>query len=279
MPELPEVETIVRDLKTQPIFGETIQKASVYWPRSIATPDYKKFITQIKSDKILDVSRRAKFIVLKMKSGWSLLIHLRMSGRVMIAKKEELREKHQHVILHFQNGYEFRFQDPRKFGRWYFLKDTTEKFQAIGPEPLEATFTSQLLAQRLAGKKRQLKPLLLDQSILAGLGNIYVDEALWESKLHPEQTADTLSSEDLKRLHKAIRLVLRRGVKNLGTSLGESDTNYYSVGKRRGRNQDQLKVFRRTGEPCPGCGKRIERIIVGQRSTHVCSRCQKIPTS
>jgi formamidopyrimidine-DNA glycosylase len=126
----------------------------------------------------------------------------------------------------------------------------------------------------LKSRRRQLKPLLLDQTFIAGLGNIYADEALWESGLHPLQRTDALSKEEVAALHASIRRVLRRGLKNLGTSLGTGKANFYSVGRRRGRNRDALNVFRRTGEPCPRCATPIRRIIVGQRSTHICPQCQ-----
>jgi formamidopyrimidine-DNA glycosylase len=146
----------------------------------------------------------------------------------------------------------------------------------LGPEPLEKNFTVRLLAGQLKRHRRRLKPLLLDQAFIAGLGNIYVDEALWDAKLHPDRIAAALSPAEIKALHRAIARVLNRGLKNLGTSLGTGETNFYSVARRRGRNKDELKVFRRTDHPCPRCNWPIARIIVGQRSTHICPRCQKI---
>jgi formamidopyrimidine-DNA glycosylase len=146
----------------------------------------------------------------------------------------------------------------------------------LGPEPLENGFTLNVLAGRLRRHKRRLKPLLLDQAFVAGLGNIYVDEALWDAKLHPSRIAATLSRDEIKALHRAIPRVLKRGLKNLGTSLGTGETNFYSVARHRGRNKDELKVFRRTDHPCPRCNNSIERIIVGQRSTHICPNCQPI---
>jgi formamidopyrimidine-DNA glycosylase len=126
----------------------------------------------------------------------------------------------------------------------------------------------------LEGKKRQMKPLLLDQTFIAGLGNIYVDEALWEARIHPLRISSSLAQKDIAALHRAIRLVLRRGLKNMGTSLGTGKANFYSVAGRKGRNADELKVFRRTGQACPRCGTAIDRLIVAQRSTHICPVCQ-----
>jgi formamidopyrimidine-DNA glycosylase len=154
--------------------------------------------------------------------------------------------------------------------------EANEILGALGPEPLAAGFTCKILAQRLSLRKRLLKPLLLDQAFMAGLGNIYVDEALWESKIHPCRIAASLTEPEVRALHRAIPRVLKRGLKNLGTSLGTGKANFYSVAKHQGRNRDKLNVFRRTNRPCPRCQTIIQRIIVGQRSTHICPTCQKI---
>ena len=180
------------------------------------------------------------------------------------------------MILDTGSVNSLRFHDPRKFGR-ILLTETPEKWlDRLGPEPLDRKFTARHLGEKLMARKRQIKPLLLDQHFLAGLGNIYVDEALWEARLHPCRLASTLSKPEIRALRLAIPRVLKRGLKNLGTSLGSGETNFYSVANRRGRNKDQLNVFRRTELPCPGCQTAIERIIVGQRSTHICSKCQKL---
>jgi formamidopyrimidine-DNA glycosylase len=144
----------------------------------------------------------------------------------------------------------------------------------LGTEPLEPSFSTKTLKNILTSRKRLLKPLLLDQTVIAGLGNIYVDEALWEAGLHPCRRSHTLSDTEVKALRRTIPRVLKRGLKNLGTSLGTGKANFYSIARHRGRNQDQLKVFRRTGTPCPRCRQPIERIVVGQRSTHICPHCQ-----
>ena len=169
------------------------------------------------------------------------------------------------------------FHDPRKNpGRLSLIKDPGPDFDPPGPEPLAPGFTAKALGQLLKNRQRILKPLLLDQTFIAGLGNIYVDEALWEAKLHPCRRASSLSTPEIRALRLAIPRVLKRGLKNLGTSLGSGEANFYSVANRRGRNKDQLNVFRRTDRPCPRCKQSIERLIVGQRSTHICPRCQEI---
>ena len=276
MPELPEVQTIVNDLNAADLIGISISAARVFWPRTIAEPTQNVFCRRVQGQKFTTIWRRGKYLVFDLNDGNSLLLHLRMSGRLHLVSANVPHSKHEHVILSFDDGRQLRFHDPRKFGRLYLVKDPERILDRLGPEPLESGFTAKTLAKALSPRKRLLKPLLLDQSFIAGLGNIYVDEALWESKLHPCRSAATLSPSEIKALHRAIPRVLKRGLKNLGTSLGTGETNFYSVAKHRGRNKDRLKVFRRTDLPCPRCKTAIERIIVGQRSTHICKSCQKI---
>ena len=276
MPELPEVQTIVGDLKAAGIEGAVITGAEVFWTRTIEKPSASAFCRRIKGKKIAAIWRRGKFIVFDFKNGSHLLMHLRMSGRLHLVAQESPRKKHEHVIINFKAGKQLRFHDTRKFGRIYLISDTDKILGPLGPEPLAAGFTCKILAQRLSLRKRLLKPLLLDQTFIAGLGNIYVDEALWESKIHPCRIAATLTEPEIRALHRSIPRVLKRGLKNLGTSLGTGKANFYSIAKQQGRNRDRLKVFRRTSLPCPRCQTKIRRIIVGQRSTHICPKCQKI---
>lgn len=275
MPELPEVETIARDLKAAGIVGKTLAYARVYWAGSVATPSVPEFCRAIRGRTVAGVRRRGKFLVIDLAGGGNLLIHLRMSGRLHWVPPEARRERHEHVVLGFADGSELRFHDPRKFGRIYLTPEAETLLGRLGPEPLDPAFAVDDLHALLKSRQRQLKPLLLDQRFIAGVGNIYADEALWEAGLHPERSSDSLSRREAAALHAAIRRVLRRGLRNLGTSLGTGKANFYSVGRRPGRNRDELKVFRRTGEPCPACGTAIRRIIVGQRSTHLCPRCQR----
>lgn len=276
MPELPEVETIATDLRKAGLVGQTLTCARVHWSRAIAMPSIPDFCRLIREKTIAGVRRRGKFIVLDLTGGGSLLIHLRMSGRLHWVPQNTVREPHEHVRLGFGDGSELRLHDTRKFGRVYLTANADAVLGRLGPEPLDPSFTAARLQSMLGARRRQLKPLLLDQTFLAGLGNIYVDEALWESRLHPLRNSGTLSDGESAALHAAIRKVLRRGLKNLGTSLGTGKANFYSVGRRRGRNRDALNVFRRTGEPCPRCAAPIRRIIVGQRSTHICLQCQPV---
>ncbi len=276
MPELPEVQTIVNDLNGAKLIGITISGARVFWPRTVAEPSPRLFCRRIKGQQFTEIRRRGKYLVFEVTDGHTMLLHLRMSGRLHLVSADIPRNKHEHVILSFDDGRHLRFHDTRKFGRLHLLKDPKRILDRLGPEPLASGFTVKTLAERLKHRKRLLKPLLLDQTFIAGLGNIYVDEALWEAKLHPCRLAASLSTSEIKVLHRAIPRVLKRGLKNLGTSLGTGKGNFYSVGNRRGRNKDLLKVFRRTDLPCARCKSSIERIIVGQRSTHICRNCQKI---
>ena len=276
MPELPEVQTIVNDLNDAGIIGVPISGASVFWSRSVAEPSPGLFCRRMKGRKFSAIHRRGKYLVFETDNENTMLLHLRMSGRLNLVSGNTPRIKHEHVIIKFKDKRELRFQDTRKFGRIHLINDPQRILGKLGPEPLETDFTVKLLAERLRRHKRLLKPLLLDQTFIAGLGNIYVDEALWDAKLHPNRKADTLSTREIKALHRAIPKVLNRGLKNLGTSLGTGETNFYSVARHRGRNKDELMVFRRTALPCRRCKRPIERIIVGQRSTHICTRCQKL---
>jgi formamidopyrimidine-DNA glycosylase len=276
MPELPEVQTVVNDLNIAGIPGTTITGAQVFWPHIIAVISPDAFCQQIKGQMVTTIWRRAKYIVFDFTSGDHLLIHLRMSGRLFMVPSDTERLKHEHVILDLDNHQQLRFHDTRKFGRLYLVHNVETILGCLGPEPLEETFTAKMFAEHLQVRKRLLKPLLLDQTFIAGLGNIYVDEALWEAKLHPCRLASSLSETEAKTLHRTIRKVLRRGINNLGTTLGTGKANFYSIGRRAGTNQEQLNVFRRTASPCPRCQTTIVRILVGQRSTHICPTCQKI---
>ena len=277
MPELPEVQTIVDDLLAAGLPGATVTAVAVHWPRSVDGLDAGEFVERLVGRRITGIRRRAKFIVFDLAPDWHLLVHLRMSGRLLLVAGDGGRVAHQHVIIALDDGRELRFHDPRKFGRMYLLAETGERLGRLGPEPLARAFTARRLAQGLGGRKRALKPLLLDQSFIAGLGNIYVDEALWDARLHPCRRADSLAANEAIALHRAIRKVLRRGLRNNGTSLGAGQSNFNSIGEKPGSNREALRVFRRTGLACPRCRTPIARIIVGQRSTHICPRCQTAP--
>ncbi len=277
MPELPEVETVVRDLRRAGLVGREVQDITVRWPRTLDRPSEEEARTRLRGQRIEDVRRRGKFILLDLSSGEVLLIHLRMTGQLDIQPAQQPPDdKHHHVLLHLDGDEQLRFRDTRKFGRVYLVEQEGEIVGALGPEPVDPSFTLEHFRERLAARRGVIKPLLLNQSFVAGLGNIYVDEALFRASIHPERTADTLTDAEIVALFEAMRVVLEEGIRNKGTTLGEASTNYYSVAGRAGRNKENLLVFRRTGQPCPRCGTTIERIVVGQRSSHFCPRCQPI---
>lgn len=265
MPELPEVETIARALRPQ-LLGQTILEADVRWARTLATPSAKKFKEQIKGQQVKDVSRRAKFLNIQL-SKYSLFIHLRMSGDLTIRESKLQPEKHDRLILNLSGNRSLAFNDTRKFGRVWLTNDIEQILGRLGPEPLGNEFTTQWLHGALRSRHRQLKPLLLDQSFIAGLGNIYTDEALHMAKLHPLVLSDAVTPKQAGRLHTAIQSVLQEGIRRNGASI---DWVY-----RGGEFQNHFRVYGRDGEACPVCGTTIQRIVVGQRGTHFCPHCQR----
>jgi formamidopyrimidine-DNA glycosylase len=274
MPELPEVETIARKLRPH-LLGRVIKDAELRWARTLALPSPRKFKELIKGQEIKEVTRRAKYFILHL-SDSSLLIHLRMSGDLLIKESKIKPEKHDRLILSLlpassageENASSFVFNDTRKFGRVWLTKDPQEVLGKLGPEPFSKQFTPQWLHGALHNKRRQLKPLLLDQTFLAGLGNIYTDEALNLAKLNPLAVSDSVTAVQAEALHGAIRKVLKEGIRRNGASI---DWVY-----RGGEFQNYFRVYDRAGKPCPVCGTKIQRIVVGQRSTHFCPKCQEL---
>jgi len=274
MPELPEVQTIVNDLIGAGIVGQKILDVNVFWPATIAMPSEAEFVGQLRGQTIDAVYRRGKFIVFQLTGRRIMAVHLRMTGRFFLAEGRAIQLPHVHLVMSLCGGRILCFHDTRKFGRFYLTENPVKLLGSLGPEPLSRGFTAQRLGDALAGRKRQIKPLLLDQTFIAGLGNIYVDEALWAARIHPLRRSDALTMPEVRDLHAAIRRVLRQGLKNRGTTLGNGQGNFASLGTARGANAKVLKVFRRTGQTCHRCGQVVERIIVGQRSTHLCKGCQ-----
>jgi formamidopyrimidine-DNA glycosylase len=276
MPELPEVQTIIDGLKSAGIVGLSIRSATVSWDHTIATPGPDQFKRHVRNKTILAIQRRGKYIIFQLSGGIYMVVHLRMTGRFELASSTTGSQAHVHVMLHFSDGRHLMFHDTRKFGRFYVIDKIESIIGKLGPEPLGDRFTAKGLARMLKGRKRQIKPLLLDQQFIAGLGNIYVDEALWRCGIHPVRSAHSIRWGDVRALHRAIRFVLRQGLRNAGTSLGRGLGNYAGLQKSRGKNSHYLKVFRRTGLPCLRCGCNIERLTVAQRGTHICPNCQKL---
>ena len=276
MPELPEVETIVRALKAggregPPAVGRVLAGGQVLWERTLVTPLASQFSQRLRGQTLAEASRRGKFIQLSLTQD-TLLIHLRMSGdlRVEPVTTDEGTPRplatHDRLLLLFDDDIRLALNDPRKFGRVWLVTDPNEILSALGPEPLDSAFTAADLAVRLKGRQRAIKPLLLDHTIVAGLGNIYTDEALHLAKIHPLTPAAALTVLEIEHLWLSIRSVLQEGIRRNGASI---DWVY-----RGGDFQNHFRAYGRKGQPCPVCGTLIERIIVGQRGTHFCPVCQ-----
>ncbi len=284
MPELPEVETIVRKLRNgDPVerglpaypspVGYTITRAWIDWPR-IAYPSMQRVVNELPGHRIQSIGRRGKYIVFSLASSTGdgsegpayLLIHLKMSGRLDVLTAETPRSKYVHFLFVLDNGYELRFSDARKFGRVYLVSDPDEITGALGPEPLDEAFTLKAFRALIAAKSGALKPLLLNQTFIAGIGNIYADEALWRARLHPLRPAGSLSPAEVAALYRGIRSALAEGIRREGSAI---DWVY-----PQGEYQNYFRVYGRTGELCRRCRTAIQRIVVGQRSTHFCPCCQ-----
>ena len=271
MPELPEVETVVRDLRACSLAGHAVVSARVAWNRSVAEPSAASFCRQIRGLAVHGLSRRGKYAVFELSGGFSLLVHLRMTGRLRVESVPR-SDPHARVILLLDDGRSIVFSDPRKFGRIRLTRNPARALERLGPEPLEISPSD--FARRLAARSRSLKPLLLDQSFLAGVGNIYADEALWAARLHPLRKSNSLSPRESAALLRSLRAVLLRGIRNLGTSLGSGKTNFRLPRGETGRNRENLRAYGRTGRPCPRCETPLRRVRVAQRSTHLCESCQ-----
>jgi formamidopyrimidine-DNA glycosylase len=244
------------------------------WKGAVEQQSREQFEQTLCARRIESIERRAKYIIIGLSGGVFILIHLRMTGRFCLEKAPGCPNLSERLILQLDDGRILKFIDPRKFGRWVLTTDPARELAKLGPEPLEKGFTVDYFSNRIKDCCRQIKPLLLDQSFVAGIGNIYADEALWMAKMHPCRNTSGLSADEVDALYAAIRTVLRQGIRNRGTSLGHGKPNFKSPNGRHGGNQRFLNVFRRTGEACPRCGALIQRLVVGQRGTHVCPVCQ-----
>lgn len=275
MPELPEVETAARSLAPQVIGRSIAAIEKLDWERMVEAPDVASLRQLLPGRRIAAVGRRAKWLLIRLDAGWTLAIHLRMSGNLIVRGPDEAADRHTHLVLGLDDGRRIFFEDQRKFGRLRLLDPAgmAELDAAHGPEPLEEGFTPERLAQLLAGRQVKIKPLLLDQRVIAGLGNIYVSEALWLARIHPLTPADAVAAERIPALHAAIRQVLQQAIANQGSSL----RNYRNSYGLPGTNQDHFLVYDREGAPCERCAAPIARIVVAQRSSFFCPQCQSQP--
>ncbi len=272
MPELPEVETIAARLRNGSLdhprlIDRTILGTQLLWERTLAMPSPGEFETRIVGQRVHNISRRGKYLVFELSPDF-LLVHLRMSGDMLVEPITVPLDKHHRLTLDLEGNLRLAFNDTRKFGRVWLTSDPESILGSLGPEPLDDSLTVLEFHQRMQSHHRQLKPLLLDQHFIAGLGNIYTDEALNLAQLHPQTHSDTLTFEQSQSLLSSIRQVLYAGISRNGTSI---DWVY-----KGGDYQKYLRVYQRTGEPCPRCSTPIQRIVVGQRGTHFCPSCQPL---
>jgi formamidopyrimidine-DNA glycosylase len=271
MPELPEVETVARDLRPL-ITGATIVDATTYWARTLRGISAEDFADGVAGRRIEAVGRRAKQIVIDLSGGAFLTIHLKMTGQLFVVPQGRPEDPYVRLVLELDDGREIRFRDIRKFGKvGLYRHDAADPFAKTGPEPLADAFTVAAFRRRLRARKGRLKPLLLDQTFIAGVGNIYADEALWAARLHPLRTARTLRLADERRLWRELRRILAEAVIRRGSSIDD-----YTAPDGDGDMQEHLEVYQRTDEPCARCGRPIRRIVVGGRATHFCSWCQRL---
>jgi formamidopyrimidine-DNA glycosylase len=273
---LPEVETVRRTLYDK-IVARRIERLEIRTPRQVYHPDPDTFTAELEGATFTDIERRGKWLLFKL-GPLTLVAHLRMSGHLFVCDPSRPLDKHTHVIFHLDNGTELRYEDQRKFGGFHLLGPHGEGMPPgladLGPEPLSDQFTPAVLAAGLEGRKTPVKAALLNQAIVAGLGNIYVDESLFCARIHPERQAASLTAEEVERLHGCIRSVLEKAVAKRGTTF----SLYFDGEGQEGDMYDELNVFDRTGEPCRACGTPIVKLAVAQRGTHVCPACQPAPS-
>ena len=282
MPELPEVETVARDLAPR-LVGAKISGVRSSWARTLRTHDAEAFAAGVTGRTVEAVGRRGKQLVVELSGGAALTVHLKMTGQLFVVRSGVPDDPYVRLVLELAGGRELRFRDIRKFGRvGLYQRDAvsgelvTEPggaavFARTGAEPLAYDFTLRDFRRLLRGRRGRLKALLMDQSFLAGVGNIYADEALWAARLHPLRSARSLHPSDEKRLYDQVRRVLAEAIIRRGSSIDD-----YTAPDGDGSMQERLQVYQRTGQPCPRCGRPIRRIVVGGRSTHFCSWCQRL---
>ncbi|HWP62036.1 MAG TPA: bifunctional DNA-formamidopyrimidine glycosylase/DNA-(apurinic or apyrimidinic site) lyase [Candidatus Binatia bacterium] len=285
MPELPEVETIARELAPL-VLGATIADALVLTPRTLRSADPDAFRRAVVGRRIEGVGRRAKLLTIELDDGTILAIHLKMTGQLFVLPTERAPDRHTRVVFRLGDGRAIEFRDVRRFGRIGLARRDPATGELVGelggvrqpptfgPEPLDPAFTAAAFQRRLAGRRGRLKSLLTDQAFLAGVGNIYADEALWAARLHPLRSAASVGPGAARRLHRELRRILGEAIERRGASVDD-----YTAPEGNGSMQDHLVVYQRTGEPCPRCQRPIRRIVLGGRATHFCSACQRLPAA
>ena len=271
VPELPEVETIRRDLEPlvvgRSIVGVDVDPGTIHL---LAGAPIEVLRGNLVGRAILSLGRRGKYLMFGLDDGRVFVVHLRMTGRLVWRKREAPLEQWQRGVIEFENGYDLRWSDLRKFGTWRIHESAAEVIDKLGPEPIDDSLTFAEFRKRLQGRTAPVKAVLLDQRRFAGLGNIYVDEALYEARIRPDTPAGEVSPQAMRRLFASSRAVLERGIENRGASFKD----YVDGQGQPGTQHMHVQVFRRTGKPCYACGSEIQRNVVGGRSTHFCPKCQ-----
>jgi formamidopyrimidine-DNA glycosylase len=270
VPELPEVETIRAQLAPR-LEGRVLARVEILDPRLTRPFDLFEVAEELEGDRVVAVERRGKYLLVRLESGFGLLVHLRMTGSFGFSPVS-----HERAILDLDDGSRLAYRDVRRFGTWLVL-DASELEPYLarknGPEPLGPRFTARWLAAQLARRRGPLKAVLLDQRVVAGLGNIYADEALWRARVNPVRPANDLSPEEIGRVVRAVRAALRAGIARQGSTLRD----YAAPDGASGAMQDEFRVYGRDGEPCKRCGATITKTRVGGRGTWFCPRCQALP--
>ena len=265
MPELPEVETIKNELIPY-VVGHSVTVITLFDEGIVRQPPAEEFRTRLIGQKITGIERRGKYLIFDLASGEALIVHLKMSGSLWLKPPERFTR----TILHLDGGTRLFFRDPRKFGVMWLVADKNAITGKLGPEPLGADFTPKILAQRLSKHKAPIKAVLCDQDVVAGIGNMYADEALFLARIHPLRPANSLSGEEIERLHRAIQQVLSAGINNKGASV----ETYFRPNGQIGTAHLQFQVAHRGGQSCPVCGTPLERIPIRNRGSYFCPRCQ-----
>jgi len=275
VPELPEVETIRQQLEPH-LVGRRFDRVEIDDSRLVRPFEPNAVAAELEGERVAALERRGKYLIVRFESGRALLIHLRMTGSLRHAAKGTLvDDPHRRAVVRLDDGSDVAYRDVRRFGTWQLLEPgELEPYleQRLGVEPLGRTFTVRRLAEQLEGRRAPIKAALLDQRTVAGLGNIYVDEALWRAQVHPLRLAGTLDAEELARLTRSIKDALKVGVKRQGASLRD----YSTPDGGRGRMQDRFRVYGREGRPCERCGTPIEKIRTAGRGTWYCPNCQRL---